>query len=408
MNENRQPCREELEKQIKIAQSLQETLAVLNSNKELEEVLNFIVNQAKKILSADAVALYALNERNGKLHIEASKSLPLEYTQEAVIPVGMGATGLAISSRQPVVIEDIEKFSEYENIILNNELKLVVEKLGSSFLSLIAVPLILTNGFLYGTLDLYFYKPKKFLDDDIALAKAYANQTILAIENARLRASAERSAAREERSRLARELHDTVNQTLFSISLITSVLPDLWKTDQQLGLQALNEINQLSKGALLEMRSLLFELKPTTLLSAELEMLIQQLVDVFTSHNRISVDYSYQPILCEVSPDVKFVFYRVVQETFRNIEKHGRASHVKISLLFENLSGKPIKKLENCSPPNVKISVIIEDDGVGFFPGNLSGEHFGLRIMHERANEIGASLIIVSAPGMGTRVTLDW
>lgn len=408
MNNEIRPCQGALERQISIAESLQKTLSVLNSNKELDEVLDFIVYQAKDILNADAVAIYTPQDKSGNLTIEASKGLSLDYIQKAIIPIGMGVTGLALSSRNPVAIEDIPHIEQNKKIILDKQLKGLVADLGSKFQSLLVVPLILTSDNSYGTLGLYYRNQQKFSEEEINLAKAYANQTILAIENTKLRASAKRSAALAERTRLARELHDTVNQTLFSMSLITGVLPDLWQSNQEVGAQALEEVNQLAKGAMMEMRSLLFELRPSTLFSLELEKLIQQLVDAFSSHNRVKVNYSYQPIVCNIPSDVKFTFYRVVQETFRNIEKHGHASHVNIILSISKQMNRKKRITVNCNNSEDQISVLIEDDGVGFYPGNLTGEHYGLRIMHERAREIGATLNIESEPGTGTRVSLIW
>jgi len=408
MEENTQPCKNALERQVKIAQSLQETLAVINSNQELDEVLNFIVKQAHHILNADATAIYTAYESNGKLHIEASKGLSLEYIEEAVIPMGIGATGLATTTKEPVAIEEVVNYANYAKIILDEHTKPLVKKLADNFQSLLSVPLIFSKGNVYGTLNLYYQKTRKFSEEDISLVKAYANQTILAIENTRLKAFAKRSAAIAERNRLARELHDTVTQTLFSMSLITGVLPDLWNSDQELGRKAIEELSQLSKNALVEMRSLLFELKPNTLLSVELEALIHQLVDAFKAHTRMTVDYEIQSIKCNVPADVKFTFYRVVQESLRNIIKHGHASKVKITLNSSVNKKYTPKRIIDCESSDTQISVVIEDDGVGFYNGNLSGDHYGLRIMHDRATEIGAIFNIESEPGLGTRVSLIW
>jgi two-component system nitrate/nitrite sensor histidine kinase NarX len=408
MEKNTDFCQNALDKQIKIAQSLQETLAIINSNQELDQVLNFIVNQAHQILNADAVAIYTDNENNKRLQIEASKNLKIDYIEEAIIPLGIGATGLATLSKEPVAIEEVKNFENYANITLDEVTKPLVKKLAENFQSLLSVPLVFSSGNVYGTLNLYYRQERKFSNDDISLAIAYANQTILAIENTQLKATAKRSAMIAERNRLARELHDTVTQTLFSMSLITGVLPDLWKNNQEAGEKALEELDQLSKGALAEMRSLLFELKPNTLLSMELEALIQQLVNSFRASARIVVEYQFDPIECKVPAEVKVAFYRIVQETLRNIIKHGHASRVKVELTSTTNIKKAKKKFVDCKSPDAKISVIIEDDGIGFYPGNLTGEHYGLRIMHDRARDIGAILNIESEPGHGTRVLLIW
>jgi len=397
-----------LEKKIKIAQSLQDTLAILNTNKELEEVMDYIVIQAKEILEADAAAIYAPYGKSGDLHIVASKGLSLDYVQKASIPKGIGATGLASISSKPVAIEEISKFLEYQNIKLDDERKILVDKLGLIFKSMLVIPLLFTNGKPYGTLDLYYGSSQKFTEDEIKLATAYANQTILAIENARLRASVTRSATIAERNRITRELHDTVSQTLFSISLIADVLPDLWNSNHRLGEKALEELSQLSKGALIEMRSVLIELKPITILNIELELLIQQLVDAFTSHNRIAVDYQYKPIQFSLPSEVKFAFYRIVQETLRNIEKHGHASKVNIYISPITDNDERVQAISTFNKPDKKLAVIIEDDGIGFYPATITGDHFGLRIMYDRAQEINAVINIESEPGNGTRIVVVW
>ncbi len=408
MEENLDPCKNALDKQIQIAQSLQDTIAVINSNQELDQVLNFIVNQAQQISNADAVAIYKDSGNNNRLHIEAAKNLSINYIEEAIIPLGIGATGLATLSKEPIAIEEVSNYENYTHITLDEIRKSLVKKLAKDFQSLLSVPLIFSNGKVYGTLNLYFRQMSKFSNDDLSLAKAYANQTILAIENTQLRATAERSATIAERNRLARDLHDTVTQTLFSMSLITGVLPDLWKNNQEVGEKALEELDQLSKGALAEMRSLLFELRPNTLLSIELESLIQQLIDSFKASTRIVVEYQFEPIKCKVPAEVKVALYRIIQETLRNIIKHGHASKVNVELASRTNVKRESKRIIECETPDAQISVMIEDDGIGFFPGDLIGEHYGLRIMYDRASEIGAVLNIESEPGHGTRVSVIW
>lgn len=403
-----QPCQNALEKQVRIANSLRDTLSVLNSSLELGEVLDFIVNQAKEILEADAAAIYSIKDKEGLLKIESSNGLTEDYIGSASIPKGIGATGLASVLGKPVAIENINHFEDHKEIVLDEERRILVKKLGTYFRALLALPLIFPSGIIYGTLDLYFKEPRNFIEEEISLANAYANQTILAIENTNLRTRAKQSATLAERERLARELHDTVTQTLFSMSLISGVLPTLWKNDPTVGENALEEIKELNRGALAEMRTLLFELRPSALLSVDLTTLIQQLVDAFSSHTRIPVNYMYQPINCVIPVDLKIAFYRIVQETLRNIEKHGHANNVKIAL--ETFNNDRIIEIDSndCKSKAMNISIVIEDDGVGFYPGNISGENFGLRIMFERAREIGATINIFSQPGSGTRVELNW
>ena len=94
---------------------------------------------------------------------------------------------------------------------------------------------MIVNDEIYGGLTMYYPEPREFTAEDISLAEDLADHLALALENARLRESAEESAAAEERSRLARDLHDAVTQTLFSASLIAEVLPTLWERDPDEG-----------------------------------------------------------------------------------------------------------------------------------------------------------------------------
>ena len=116
--------------------------------------------------------------------------------------------------------------------------------------------------------------------------------------------------AEEERIRLARDLHDAVSQTLFSTSLIAEVLPRLWERNKEEGLQKLEEVRQLTRGALAEMRTLLFELRPAALADAELSDLLRQLAESVIGRARVPVTLEVEGT-CVIPPDVKIAFYRI-------------------------------------------------------------------------------------------------
>jgi PAS domain S-box-containing protein len=122
----------------------------------------------------------------------------------------------------------------------------------------------------------------------------------------------------EERNRLARDLHDAVSQTLFSTSLIAEVLPRLWERSPEEGKKRLEEIRQLTRGALAEMRTLLLELRPVSLKDAELGDLLRQLGESINGRARIPVAVEVQG-RAEISPEAKVALYRIAQEALNNV-----------------------------------------------------------------------------------------
>ncbi len=196
-----------------------------------------------------------------------------------------------------------------------------------------------------------------------------------------------------ERSRLARDLHDAVSQTLFSASLIADVLPQLWERDPDEGWRRLEEIRQLTRGALAEMRTLLLELRPTTLVEAELGDLLRQLGEAITGRARVPVALEVEgEASCTLSPDMKVALYRIAQESLNNVAKHAGASQATVSLRCQGERGE----------------LRIRDDGRGFDFNDISVESLGLGIMRERAKAVGVTLTVESEIGHGTQVVAVW
>lgn len=230
-----------------------------------------------------------------------------------------------------------------------------------------------------------------FSTAQLALFQSIADQLGVAVENARLFARSEQAAVTAERNRLARDLHDAVTQTLFSSSMIADVLPKIWERNPDEGRRRLEELRQLTRGALSEMRTLLVELRPAALADTDLGDLLEHQVNAFIARTRLQVGFersvSYNPPV-----EVKEAFYRIAQEAFNNIARHAEAAQVRV-----RLDGEP-----------GKMDLTIQDDGVGFDAQTLEHEGLGLGIMRERARSIGARLEVVSRPGRGTRLHLNW
>jgi signal transduction histidine kinase len=205
-----------------------------------------------------------------------------------------------------------------------------------------------------------------------------------------LAASAAAEAVTSERTRLARDLHDAVTQTLFSASLIAEVLPDLWDMNQAEALKRLEELRQLTRGALAEMRTLLVELRPNALIDVPLPTLLKQLGDSFIGRARLPVQLNVDGQRT-LSPDVQLAFYRITQEALNNIVKHAKATQVIVTLRLGD---------------TVRLSIV--DNGVGFDPAAVPPNHLGTKIMRERAEAIGATYSLYSEPGEGTQISVTW
>jgi PAS domain S-box-containing protein len=204
-------------------------------------------------------------------------------------------------------------------------------------------------------------------------------------------AQLEEAAAAAERERLARDLHDAVTQSLFSVAAIAEALPHVWERDRQEAQRGLEELRWLTQGALAEMRALLLELRPAALTEHKLGTLLRQLTDAMMSRTRMPVTTTVVGD-CALPADVQIALYRIAQEALNNITKHARAGEAKVSL--------------HCGPGQARLQ--ISDDGLGFDPDVAQAHQLGLEIMCERAQAIGATLHIESKPGQGTRVEVDW
>jgi signal transduction histidine kinase len=230
------------------------------------------------------------------------------------------------------------------------------------------------------------------------------------------------AAVAAERSRLARDLHDAVTQTLFSASLIAEALPPVWESDQDEGRQLLAEIRRLSRGALAEMRTLLLELRPAALIETSLDGLLRQLAEAVTGRTGMPVTVTVEG-QCELSSDVHVALYRIAQEALNNVVKHAQADQVVIRLCCASPPHSPPRGGREGSQVSYTrrplssstgeregkaVELQVNDDGCGFDPGDVLPDHLGLDIMRERAQVIGATLKIESKPGLGTQVTAVW
>jgi signal transduction histidine kinase len=207
--------------------------------------------------------------------------------------------------------------------------------------------------------------------------------------------------ASDERNRLARDLHDSVTQMLFTATLLTDVMPQIWRKDPEQGFQTLDKLRRLNRGALAEMRSLLIELRPNTVQNIPLSELLSQLTEAITSRSGLPFQLFIEkmPLL---PGDVQMAFYRIAQEALNNVVKHAQAIRVTVSLSGGRL------ETEGTDTQRYLVRLLVQDNGVGFSTLVDKPGHLGLSIMRERAAAIQAEYSIESQPGHGTLVSLIW
>jgi PAS domain S-box-containing protein len=243
--------------------------------------------------------------------------------------------------------------------------------------------------------------PEDFSPQQISLIEKMGLDLADLAEDALLHDQALVLAKAEERNRLARDLHDSVTQVLFSASLIAEILPQVWRRNPERGLQSLEKLRLLSRGALAEMRAMLIELRPSAMIHTPLSDLLAQMTEAVTSRSGLPYQLSLEPIP-PLPEEVQTVFYRIAQEALNNVVKHAQASQVMVRLNATPPVPDPVEKARQ------NVELVIQDNGVGFaFTDERSG-HLGLGIMHERAAAIRATLSVESKPGYGTRVALIW
>ena len=229
-----------------------------------------------------------------------------------------------------------------------------------------------------------------FSDADQEVIETLAAHAAVAIQNARLYERSRELTVVEERNRLARELHDAVNQTLFSVSLTADAAALLVDSEPARAKQRLGEVRELVRHAMAEMRSLIFELRPADVAADGLARTLQKHVDVLRRvyGTEIALDADGARAGAVVEREV----FRIVQEALGNALKHSGAEHVRVRI---RTAGD-------------RLLATVEDDGAGFDPaGAQARRRLGLISMRERAEALGGTLEVRSTPGAGTTIAME-
>ncbi|GAB4474887.1 MAG: hypothetical protein Kow00124_15350 [Anaerolineae bacterium] len=366
-----------------LAESLREIAAALSSTLNLDTVLEMILQNVGRVVPHDAANVMLLHDDQVRI-VRAQGYAERSTDRSTVMGLHFALDDVPLlrqlaSTGRPLLIRDVLAEPQWVFFEASRWLR-----------SYIAVPIRYDDQVL-GFLNLDSAAPAFFNEKHVERLITFADHAAIAIHNATLYERAQTLAVLEERQRIARELHDVLSQTLFSARVIAEAVPRLLARDPDQAVKELNYLHQLIYRAMMETRTLLYELRPSVLHDADLQDLLGQLADVIVgnSDTKLQIDLASVP---DLPPDVQVAFYRIAQEALNNIIKHSRAASVTVSLLNE--------------PDGLELR--ITDDGRGFDPSASNPGHMGLGIMRERATSIGADLHIESEPGYGTRVIVRW
>ncbi|HET9223467.1 MAG TPA: histidine kinase [Roseiflexaceae bacterium] len=349
---------------------------------DVDHLPDRILEQLARIVGYDCAIFSELE--GDMLVIRAARGFTTDVQGQSFDVASVPPASELIARRAPMVMADLQSES--------SALVFVEAVFGEQIRqhAWMGVPLI-ANDEVVGILSALHDEVGYYKQADQQRAQIFANLAAAALENARLSEMDRASAVLEERGRIARDLHDAVSQTLFSASLIAEGLRDSRQLSADRERQGLEDLRRLTRGALAEMRALLYELHPGGLAEKPLGHLLDSLCLAFTSRTHIPVALSVTGS-DRLQPAVQEMLYRIAQEALNNISKHAAANAARVAL--------------TCSPEQVELS--IADDGRGFDVASQSHASLGLGIMRERAAKIGAVLRIESHVGSGTTITVVW
>jgi signal transduction histidine kinase len=297
-----------------------------------------------------------------------------------------------VEHRKPIIVPDIW---DEDDPLASSFRQVSREVFGTPmrpFRAWMGVPLLHKERVL-GTIGFGHPEPGYYTPRHARLALAVATHAAAAIENARLYAQAQQAAVLEERHRLARDLHDSVTQILYSVTMYAEAATRaLAAGEQTTGSHFLTEVRDMAQNALREMRLLIFELRPPVL---EHEGLVPALRARLAA---VEARAGGIEIRCEADEElrppaaVEQALYGVAQEVLNNVLKHARARRVEVTLRQEN----------------GVVRLTIADDGAGFdwAQARKRGGQ-GLRGMEERMARVGGSMQVETSVGLGTLVRVE-
>ena len=365
--------------------AVSDVVVTIAAEHRFEPVLDQLADAARQLAGARYAAIGVPDGEGGFSHFITSGMTQKQYDAIGELPRQHGLLGAMLETAESHRFPNIQKHPRFEGWPDEHP----------NMRSFLGVP-IASQGDVIGAFYLTDKKGPRgavFSDADLELIETLSAHAAVAIDNARLYERSRELTVVEERNRLARELHDAVNQTLFSVSLTADAAALLVESEPERAKEQLGEVRELVRSAMAEMRSLIFELRPGDVVADGLAVTLQKHIDVlrrvYGTEIELKLDGAPQR-----SPDaaVQREIFRIAQEAIANALKHSGAEHVRVYL----------EERRN------HLRVTIHDDGCGFdAEGPQARRRLGLISMRERAEEIGGAMEVRSEPRVGTTVTME-
>jgi nitrate/nitrite-specific signal transduction histidine kinase len=359
--------------------TLNAVAAQVSHSLDLDDILQSALDQVLATTGMDAGQACRVDEASGALQVVAQRHLSETYasTHRESAPCS-NLSSPPIIDGDPVVVNTVD--------LPRGDLRDCMKAEGLQMT--VGIPLI-AQGRPVGALTLASRSPRTLTSDELSLLVSIGHQIGVAVDNAHLYEQAQQLAVIKERNRLARDLHDSVTQALYGVSLYSEAAArQLASGDAHLVASHLSEIRCTAQESLREMRLLIFELRLPKLKIEGLTAAIQTRLDAVESKVGMETALNVEGD-GHLAPEVEEGLYRIAQEALNNTLRHAHANSVAVRLHYNNRT----------------VTLEIIDDGIGFDPKEARTKGgFGLRGMEERAARLGAAFTMTSSPGRGTRI----
>lgn len=379
----RKEAEERIRREAARADALARAAARLNAHLTLDAVLDAVCEEAARALNVPAAAVLLNDENDATLSPAATFGLPSDYLENYQPNPRALFDTYTQQHGSLIVVSDVQDRPDLPNVQLYVRYDIRTAVVAS----------LSREGQLMGTLNVYtFAEPRTFGDDELALLTGLADQAAQAIENAQLRQQAELAAVMEERGRLARELHDSVTQSLYSLTLLAEGYQRSARAGQlEHPEESLIELGEIAQQALKEMRLLVHQLRPLALEREGLLGALHQRLSAVEKRAGVEARLVAEDVV-ELPAPIEEELYRIAQEALNNALKHAAATSVIVYVRADN----------------GRVELEVADNGRGFDPKTISDRSgMGLIGMQERVEKLGGRLTIDSAPGEGTRVKIS-